>query len=519
MKQLAFPRAVVTVVVEVAVATILTLHSTASAAQEPPVVNIGSKATTEPVILGEVLTLLAENAGAEAVHRAGLGGTQILFQALVKGDIDAYVDYTGTLALEVLYGENVRSEDDIRAALQKRGIQMLGRLGFNNSYALGMTEDLAGKLNIRTISDLSRRQDEPEIAQLKCGFSDEFLHRNDGWPGLKRAYDLRYEAVGMDHHLAYQGLARGAIQITDLYSTDAEIEQFHLRLLEDDRNFFPQYHCVVLYRAELAERAPQVVRAWRRLEGKITSAVMIDLNAQASQGVPAKRVAANFLQAKMGLEIAVAPSRTWGTVWHDFWRHTWQHLFLVSVSLAAAVAIAVPLGIAAYKLPAIAQPILSSVGIVQTIPSLSILVFMLPLLGVGALPAILALFLYSLLPIVRSTYAGLHEIPGGLKESAIVLGLPTSARLRLIELPIASRSILSGIKTAAVINVGTATLGALIGAGGYGEPILTGLRLYSLPLTLEGAIPAAGLALLVQGLFELSERWLVPAGLRISRGH
>jgi osmoprotectant transport system permease protein len=181
--------------------------------------------------------------------------------------------------------------------------------------------------------------------------------------------------------------------------------------------------------------------------------------------------------------------------------------------------VAVPLGITAYKLPVVAQPILGTIGIVQTLPSLAIMVFMMPLLGLGVWPAIMALFLYSLLPIVRSTYAGLHEIPGNLKESAIVLGLPPSARLRLVELPIASRSILSGIKTAAIINVGTATLGALIGAGGYGEPILTGIRLYSTPMTLEGAIPAAGLALLVQGLFELSERWLVPAGLRIPRGH
>jgi osmoprotectant transport system permease protein len=116
---------------------------------------------------------------------------------------------------------------------------------------------------------------------------------------------------------------------------------------------------------------------------------------------------------------------------------------------------------------------------------------------------------------VRNTYAGLHDIPLPLCESADALGLPPLARLWRIELPMASRAILAGIKTSAVINVGTATLGAIIGAGGYGQPILTGVRLDDKALILQGAVPAAVLALLVQGLFELAERWLVPKGLRL----
>jgi osmoprotectant transport system permease protein len=144
-------------------------------------------------------------------------------------------------------------------------------------------------------------------------------------------------------------------------------------------------------------------------------------------------------------------------------------------------------------------------------------VFMIPLLGIGGRPAIVALFLYSLLPIVRNTYAGLNDIPSSLRESAEALGLTPFARLRLIELPMAARSILAGIKTAAVINVGTATLGALIGAGGYGQPILTGIRRDDVGMILEGAIPAAILALAVQGAFELAERFLVARGLRLKR--
>ena len=138
-----------------------------------------------------------------------------------------------------------------------------------------------------------------------------------------------------------------------------------------------------------------------------------------------------------------------------------------------------------------------------------------PLLGIGGPPAIVALFLYSLLPIVRNTHAGLRGIDPGILESAAAIGLEPRASLRIVELPLAMRSIMAGIKTSAVINVGTATLGALIGAGGYGQPILTGIRLDNTALILEGAVPAAILALTVQGMFELAERAVVPRGLRL----
>ena len=181
----------------------------------------------------------------------------------------------------------------------------------------------------------------------------------------------------------------------------------------------------------------------------------------------------------------------------------------MGLSLGAAILIAIPLGVLAYLRPRLGEVVLAVTCIVQTIPALALLVFLIPWLGIGAKPAIAALFLYSLLPIVRNTHAGLRNLPADVRESAIALGLPTAARLRLVELPLAAPSILAGIKTAAVINVGTATLGALIGAGGYGEPILTGIRLDDMGLILEGAVPAAILALLVQGAFELAERAVV----------
>jgi len=176
---------------------------------------------------------------------------------------------------------------------------------------------------------------------------------------------------------------------------------------------------------------------------------------------------------------------------------------------------------------------LGVVGIIQTIPSLALLVMLMQPLsdlrgafpwlahlgisGIGAAPAIVALFLYSLLPIVRNTYTGLHSVPDQLRESAEAIGLKPWARLRLVELPMASRTILAGIKTAAVINIGFATLGALIGAGGYGQPILTGIRLNDYGLIWLGAGPAAGLAIVTQVWFEVLERLIVPRGLRLAR--
>ncbi|HET6922469.1 MAG TPA: ABC transporter permease, partial [Anaeromyxobacteraceae bacterium] len=223
-------------------------------------------------------------------------------------------------------------------------------------------------------------------------------------------------------------------------------------------------------------------------------------------------VAAEFLgarpsSARVGLWQAVFAA--------DFARLLWQHVALVLGSLLAAIAVGVPLGILAARRRGVAQPVLLAAGLVQTIPSLALLVALIPLLGIGAWPALAALFLYGLLPVVRNTEAGLSGIAPELRESALALGLPPGARLRLVELPLASPSILAGVQTAAVINVGTATLGALVGAGGYGQPILAGIRLADPALILEGAVPAALLALAVQGGFSLLGRLVVPPGLRL----
>ena len=472
-----------------------------------PEVKVGSKSFTEGVILGEIVAQLARNSGAEVLHRRELGGTQVLWNSLRRGEIDVYPEYTGTISAEILAGRGMQEEEAIRRALEEQGVRMSRSLGFNNTYALGMKEQVAEQVGIRTISDLRRR---PE---LKFGFSSEFMDRGDGWPSLRDRYRLPQRDVrGLDHDLAYRGLESGALHVTDLYSTDAEIRYYGLRVLEDDLRHFPVYNAVLLVRADLAARAPEAVAAMLRLEGRIPAAAMVEMNARVKlDRVPESRAAADFLAANFAVKTEAQEE----TARERLLKNTRAHLVLVAISLTAAILVSVPLGIVAAKRPRAGQAILGIVGIIQTIPSLALLVFMIPLLGIGETPAIVALFLYSLLPIVRNTYTGLHDIPPAVRESAAALGLPPGACLRLVELPMASRAILAGIKTSAVINVGTATLGALIGAGGYGQPIFTGIRLDDTGLILQGAVPAALLALLAQGMFEIFERVLVPKGLRL----
>ena len=474
--------------------------------QDDRTIIVASKKFTESVVLGELLKGTIGAAGYQTEHRAELGGTRILWEALIRGDIDAYADYTGTLMLEILSSESIENMDQLSTALAGHGIAMSRPLGFNNTYALGMLAERAGKLGIRSVSNLIGH---PELV---FGFSNEFMDREDGWPGLMKSYGLPQDDVrGLDHALAYRGLADGALDVIDLYTTDAEIQRYDLLALTDDRGHFPEYRAVVLYRAVLDEEAPAAVKAIKRLEGSISERRMVAMNAAANlDRIPEAEIAARFLDETLSIHVQVeTESRL-----HRILGRTGEHLILVAISLFFAIIIAIPLGIIAFRSPALGPTILGVVGVIYTIPSLALLVFMIPLFGIGAGPAMVALFLYSLLPIVRNTHAGLNEIPAAVRESAVALGLSERFRLRRIDLPMASGTILAGIKTAAVINIGTATLGALIGAGGYGQPILTGIRLDDTSLILEGAIPAALLAVAAQGLFGWADRLVVPKGLR-----
>lgn len=499
-----------------AVAALLTGFATPAAAAETAVA-VASKMFTESVVLGEVLKQALEATGLRQVqHKAELGGTRVLFDGLAAGELDAYVEYTGTLREEIFAGEDVATDRMLADALAERGILMSAPLGFNNPYAIAVLRETAQRLNLERVSDLR------EHPELRVGLSNEFLQRGDGWPALRAAYRLPQRAVeGMDHNLAYLRLRAGEVDLIDAYATDAELSRDDMVVLEDDLAHFPRYDSVVLFREATADAEPRLAAAIDSLVGKISTQRMAAMNAEVKfDGKTEAEVAAEFLADELGVSRSTPLPKQ--TVAAAIARRTWQHLGLVLGSLLPAIAVAIPLGIVAAKSPAIGQVILAAVGIVQTIPSLALLALLMTAairleiktLGEWSPAALGALFLYSLLPIVRNTAAGFSGIAPQLRESAEALGLSPAYRLRRIELPLAAPMILAGVKTAAVMNIGFAALGALIGAGGYGQPIMTGIRLNNIGIILQGAIPAAVLAIVVQLGFELAEKRLVAPALR-----
>ncbi|MCW7540845.1 ABC transporter permease subunit [Aquabacterium sp. A7-Y] len=476
-------------------------------AGEPGLV-VGSKRFTESYILAEIVAQTAR-AHVPAEHRQGLGNTAVVFEALKAGAIDVYPEYLGTLDAEILKNPQPTDLAAMREQLRPLGLGVAVPLGFSNGYALAMRGDEARRLGIVKIGDL---KDHPS---LEAGLSHEFLGRADGWPGLAKRYDLPQQARGIDHGIAYQALQSGRIALTDIYTTDAKIAELKLAVLDDHLGFFPRYDAVLLYRLDVEQRFPAAWRAMAALEGRIGVDAMIAMNGKAElQGRPFAEIARDFLAAGGPSATAVAPAATRsGFVERlfadDLGRLARQHLVLVVVAVGVAALAGIPLGAAAAALPRLEQPVMAVVGLLQTVPSLALFAVLIPLMGrIGTLPALVALSLYALLPIVRNTTTGLCQVPQGLREAGTALGLSAGQRWRAIDLPLAAPVILAGVKTAAVITVGTATIAAFIGAGGFGERIVTGLALNDHEALLSGALPAAVLALLTQAVFEGCQ-WLM----------
>ena len=471
----------------------LAVMTPATAADEP--LRVGSKRFTESYILAQVLAQTAQAAGAPVQVRQGLGNTAIVFAALRAGSIDLYPDYTGTIALEILKDPQATALPALRAGLAPLGLGVDVSLGFHNGYALAMRDDVAARLGIRRLSDLAAHP------ALKLGLSNEFLGRADGWPGLARRYGLAQRPAGLDHGLAYDALSAGQVDAIDTYTTDAKIGHLKLRVLQDDLTHFARYDAVVLYRLDVPQRYPAAWAALQRLGGSIDEPAMIALNARAElDGVAFDAIARDHLS---GAAPTAGGAGFWAKLWGpDLARLTLQHLTLVALSVGLAVAVGVPLAVWVAPHAGARALVLGATGLLQTVPALALLAVLISALGrIGTLPALLALTLYALLPIMRNTCTGLAEVPAGLKMAALALGLSARQRLRHIELPLALPVLLAGVRTATTIAVGTATIAAFIGAGGYGERIVTGLALNDRELMLAGALPSAALALLCEALF------------------
>lgn len=498
-----------------------------ASAAEPIVV--GSKAFTESRVLAEVLAQLIEARTDLAVERrTNIGGTMLVHAALVAGEIDLYAEYTGTGWSIVLKREET-PRDPLRTFLlvkrdyEKRfGVTWLAPFGFSNSYAVAMLEPTAEELGVTRISDLA-----PYGDRLRAGWSHEFLNREDGFQGLAAAYGLEIaDNRGMEHGLAYEAIRSGRVDLTDAYTTDGKLLRFPVRLLEDDRRFFPPYDCAPVVRLAVLERHPELRDVLGELAYTLPAERMQRLNYAVEEEGRSYADAARAFLAEEGLlagdapELAGAPRRDASFVAFMIARLpvtaelTLRHLWLTAVAVAMAILFAVPAGIVLTRREAWAGPVLGAAGVLQTIPGLALLAFMIPLpgLGLGARSAVTALFLYALLPILRNTYAGIRGVDPDVVEAARGMGLYDRQILWRIELPLAMRTIMAGVRTSAVISIGVATLAAFIGAGGLGDPIITGLQLNDAQLILSGAIPAALLAVVADFVLGRVERALAPHG-------
>ena len=514
------------------IAALLIATSVAAvSAQTSQTLNVGSKRFTESYVLAEIIRQQAAIANeASVTHLQGLGNTAIVLGALQSGAIDIYPEYTGTIAREILKLDTVPSLAALNEKLAPMGLAVSAPLGFNNTYALAIPQSIAKAKNITTLSDLKLHPD------LRLGLSQEFIGRADGWAGLKRTYLLPWQTVrGLDHGIAYQAVKLGQIDVIDVYSTDAKISEYQLTVLTDDKNYFPRYDAVLLHKANLNQRYPATWAAIAQLENKIDEATMRGMNAQAEISKRSfSQIAKTFLDSQLvggvaSVNVSPVNANTDANVESnskarsflsalfapDFFRLLGQHIVLVFVSLLIAMAVGIPSGVVAARHPRIGSVIIGVTNIMQTMPALALLAVLISLTGqIGMAPALIALTIYALLPIVRNTESSLRQIPFGVKQAAMSLGMTSPIILRYIELPLSRGTVMAGIKTSAVMCVGTATIAAFIGAGGFGERIVTGLALNDHTTLLAGAIPVAVLALVIDGVFTLFERLVTPIPLR-----
>jgi osmoprotectant transport system permease protein len=506
----------------------MTASSTFAAQSETSIV-VGSKNFLESRLLAEMFAQLIEARSPVTVkRRLGLAGTQVCFEALKTGAIDLYPEYTGTGLVTILEKELKGSARETlntvrREFLARWNLWWMSPLGFENSYALAVPRQLAQKLNLRTISDLAKVS-----SSLKAGFGYEFVNRTDGLPGLQQLYGLKFEkVVTMQQTLKYQATESGSVDVLDVYTTDGRLAVYDFVVLEDDRHFFPPYEAAALVGGETLSRIPELGPILTLLTNALNAEEMRKLNFRIQEGGETVEQVAQDALHTLGL-LRSPKIDAPGSQPHGLGSYLWQnrshlllrvgeHIGLAGVALMLGIILAVPLGLLLERKRVLAEPAIRFVAVFQTIPSIALLAFMIPIFGVGAIPAIVALWIYSLFPMARNTYSGLRDAAPSAVEAARALGMTDWQILSWVRLPLAAPVIMAGVRTSAVITVGTATLAAFIGAGGLGVPIVAGLQMADSTIILSGALPAAGLALVVDGGLGLIERWVRPRGFETRR--
>ena len=513
------------VVSAIVLATLTDVSPALGRGSDTTIVRIGSKNFTEQEILAELVAQLIERRTDLQVERTfGLGGTGVCHAALVAGELDIYVEYTGTALLNVLKREVRTNADDVyqivaKAYREQFELEWLPPMGFNNTYAITVRATHAAEQGWRVISDLGNVAD-----RLSAGFTAEFMERPDGYPGLRRAYGFDFgRTADLDPGLMYKALADGQVDVICAFATDGRIAAYNLRVLLDDSSFFPPYDAAPIIRSTLLRDHPELRDALAALAGTISDQTMRRLNyAVDEMGRTPSSVAGEWIESRaVGIPQPTAGATTpqtdgvvgfWSTVATrraELWQKILEHLGLSVLAMAIAILIGVPTGILIHRHRAALPLVLGATEIVQTIPSLAMLAFLFAVYGIlGMTPAVTALVLYALLPIVVNTFTGLKELSPEIIEAADGVGMSGRQRLWMVELPLALPMIVAGIRTSTVWTIGIATLSTYIGAGGLGDFISRGLARNDPRLTLLGAVPAAMMAVVLSLGIRLIERRL-----------
>ncbi len=488
---------------------------------------VASKPFGESYILAEMFAQLLESHGIAVTRRPGLGATDVAFAALRTNAIDVYPEYSGT-GLQVILKDTLPAATMAnaaavfahvqRATVERFGVRWLPSLGFENTYAIAVLPKTAARLRLQTLTDLAR-----DPLTFSGGMTSDFIAGVDGLPALSAVYGLRLKSVRpLAPALKYQALLAGSVDVIDAYSTDGLLARYTLVVLQDDRHVFPPYDASAVLSPRVTSTRPDVIAVLTLLSGRIDALAMRALNSRLEVDQTDVRVVAHDALVSLGLLASTSESaRVTSAASTGFLGYLWnrrgiiaslalRHLLLVVAALLAATLIAIPLGLLLERTRQIAEPVIRVLGVLQTVPSLALLAFMIPLLGIGVVPALVAMFLYALYPIARNTFSGVRDADPAAIEAAEALGATPVQRLLMVRLPLAAPMIMAGVRTAAVLTVGAATLAAFIGAGGLGEPIVTGLALADTRMIMSGALPAAALALLVDGALALVERAVTP---------
>jgi osmoprotectant transport system permease protein len=506
---------------------IITLFSSLLFAAEPIIV--GSKNFSESIILAEIVSLVLEQKyHLPVVRKFALGGTKVAFDALNTGDIDVYPDYTGTGYVMILGMDQERDPDKIFEIVSKEfkeryGIVWSPSIGFNNTYALAVKADDLRFKGINKSSQLSGK-----VQDYKFGTPHEFMERKDGYNRFSEVYSLNFHQnniVSLDSGLTYEAINSDQVDLIMSYSTDGRIKAFNLKLITDDKNFFPPYYASLMAKEETLDKHPALKEVFGLMNDFISEDEIIEMNDQVDRFKMEPRVVANNFLIQEGILKGELKNKNTKTGFFQYaynkrkylWKLLKEHLGLSIGALLIAFVVSLPVGILLTRKPSLGKVIFPLVNTIQTIPSLALLGFLIPFIGIGFIPAILALFLYSLLPLIRNTYIGILGVDRSYIEASRGIGLNNWQVLTKVEIPLALPVILTGLRTATVIVIGTTTIAALVGAGGFGDPIFRGVATVNSNLILLGAIPAALLAILMDKLIGVLEVILVSKGIRFKQ--